>query len=91
MHMACQPKILFRDCGLASVLCLRMLTHCKESGMEPIHVSMRTTVPMNTSSSGVWLEPIYGMYSRSRVQALERADSRWADSGGSDSYVVILQ
>ena len=60
MHMACQPKILFRDCGLASILCLRMLTYCKESGLEPIHVSMRTKVPMNTSSMQWCLARAYG-------------------------------
>ena len=37
-----------------------MLTHCEESGLGPIHVCMGTTVPMNTSSSGVWLGPLVG-------------------------------
>ena len=55
--MSCWPKILVRDCGLASALCLLMLTHYEDSGLGPIHVCMGTTVPMNTSSSGVWLLP----------------------------------
>ena len=43
-----------------SILCLRMLTHCKESGIKPIHVSMRTTVPMNMSSMQWCLARAYG-------------------------------
>ena len=60
MHMACRPKILIQDYGLASTLCLVMLKHCEESGLGPTHVSMGTTVPMNMSSSGVWLGPLVG-------------------------------
>ena len=60
MHMACQLKFLVGDCGLASALCLMMLTHCEELGVGPIHVCMGTIVPMNRSSSGVWLGPLVG-------------------------------
>ena len=37
-----------------------MLTHWEESGLGPTHVSMVTAVPMNMSSSGVWLGPLVG-------------------------------
>ena len=88
MYIACQSKILVRDCWLASTLCLMLLTHCEELGLWPIHVSMGTIVPMNTSSSGVWLGSLVG-------QASEWADSRCADYchhfGGSNSHVVIQQ
>ena len=42
------------------MLCLRMLTHCEESVLVPIHVCIGTTVPMNMSSSGGWLGPLVG-------------------------------
>ena len=60
MHMACWPQILVQDCGVASALCLMMLTYCAESGLGPIHVCKGTTVLMNTSRSGVWLGPLVG-------------------------------
>ena len=37
-----------------------LLTHCEKLGLWPIHVSMGTIVPMNTSSSGVWLGSLVG-------------------------------
>ena len=43
-----------------------MLTHCEELGLGPISVCMGTTVPMNTSSSGVWLGPLVGPEFKSR-------------------------
>ena len=51
-----------------------MLTHCEESGLGPIHICMGTTVPMNTSSSGVWLGHLVGRGfkpRRGRIQGVQ--------------------
>ena len=98
--MACRPQILVRDCGLASALYLMMLTYCKESGLGPIHVCMRTTVPMNTSSSAVWLGPLVGHGFEPRrgliqgvqtiVLTLVHLTPMWLSSSGKQTYIYFF-
>ena len=90
--MTCWPKILVWDCGLASTLFLRMLTLCEESGLWPIHVCMGTTVPMNMSSSGIWLRPLVGRGFKPRRGQIHCVQTMYCpDSGGYYSHVVIQQ
>ena len=71
MHMSCWPKILVRDCGLASALCLMMLKYCQESGLGPIHVCMGTTVPMNRSVVWLGLWQVVGSSLRGLIQGVQ--------------------
>ena len=65
--------------------------YCEESGLGPIHVCVGTTVPKNTSSSGVWLGPLVGCGFGPRRGLIHSVQTIVLTLCRSDSHVVIQQ